>query len=547
MLPNSVFDLASPPKASGASKTQARPDAQNQKPAQAFQPMLEATRPAPERLAPKALPSREVVDASAKAPQIKADTKPRTDEPKPKAADSETITPKPEQPPVTQAKPQQPAPNPDMQAQNLSGHAEAEEGSIAEKTDPSSSGSTSTVPAHAGSLPSASMMLDPVQAKDAEQAEASADMAGDLPTTDGVVIALPDASLTLPMPVALALTASDPAHIAHQGEGEGAAPAAQLGALLQAGMAVAEDGGDDAVIATPEGEAANGEAASGKPAAPAIPLLAGGAGGTGEKPASEPPSLKSLTASSGGITQDAGLTSASAVAGQDAPSEIKPGMQANGTQTSGSIVPQIGHRLAPAEQGGAERFAGLADAPYGLRGLDSLGGLDALGGLGDFHQTVDRLLQDSRVQTHAMAQQQHLRPTPLQMLPIEIGMQAMRGSNSFQIRLDPAELGRVDVKLEVNTQGEVSAHLIVERPETLQMLRRDSTTLQYAFEQAGLKSSQDGLSFSLKGEGQNGQNQNQNGSTPGQKQEDDPLLKTQIEHLALRRVMIPHSSVDRVI
>jgi flagellar hook-length control protein FliK len=206
--------------------------------------------------------------------------------------------------------------------------------------------------------------------------------------------------------------------------------------------------------------------------------------------------------------------------------------EAKGTPTS---VPQIGSRLATPDQEGAERFSDIVDAPYGLRGF------------GEIVQTMDRILLDKAQAGASTQQSQHLRPTPLQMLPIEIGMQAMRGTNSFQIRLDPAELGRVDVKLEVNKQGEVSAHLIVERPETLQMLRRDSTTLQYAFEQAGLKSSQDGLSFSLKGEGQNGQQQSQNGSAPGREEDENTALKAQIEHLSLRRMMIPNSSIDRVI
>ncbi|MFC6740326.1 flagellar hook-length control protein FliK [Methylobacterium tardum] len=57
----------------------------------------------------------------------------------------------------------------------------------------------------------------------------------------------------------------------------------------------------------------------------------------------------------------------------------------------------------------------------------------------------------------------------------------------FQIRLDPVELGRIDVKLEIDkARGTVTTHLVVDRPETLAMLQRDAGQLQQALSQAGL-------------------------------------------------------------
>lgn len=149
------------------------------------------------------------------------------------------------------------------------------------------------------------------------------------------------------------------------------------------------------------------------------------------------------------------------------------------------------------------------------------------------------------------AGQDALRPTPLQMLPIEIGMQAVRGVTKFQIRLDPAELGRVDVQLEFKQDGEVKANLVVDRVETLAMLKRDAHTLQQAFEQAGLKQSPDGMSFSLRNEGQqNREGQRQDGNGDGRRNwspEDDALMGEVPPELAMRRVMIPNSSVDLMI
>lgn len=93
------------------------------------------------------------------------------------------------------------------------------------------------------------------------------------------------------------------------------------------------------------------------------------------------------------------------------------------------------------------------------------------------------------------------RATPLHVVPIEIGARALAGNKRFDIRLDPAELGRIDVSLEISDKGEVSAKLVVDRVETLHMLQRDARTLERAFEQAGLKPSEGGIDLSLRDPG----------------------------------------------
>ena len=72
------------------------------------------------------------------------------------------------------------------------------------------------------------------------------------------------------------------------------------------------------------------------------------------------------------------------------------------------------------------------------------------------------------------------------------------GKKRFEIRLDPPELGRIDVRLEIDSDGQVKSRLIVERSETLDMLRRDAPQLERALQQAGLKTSDNALEFSLR-------------------------------------------------
>ena len=102
-------------------------------------------------------------------------------------------------------------------------------------------------------------------------------------------------------------------------------------------------------------------------------------------------------------------------------------------------------------------------------------------------------------------------PVPLNGLAADIALRAAGGNSRFEIRLDPAELGRIDVRLDVDKHCNVTSHLTVERPATLDMLRRDAPQLQQALEQAGLKTGDSGLQFSLRDQSSSGQN-NDNGS-----------------------------------
>jgi flagellar hook-length control protein FliK len=80
----------------------------------------------------------------------------------------------------------------------------------------------------------------------------------------------------------------------------------------------------------------------------------------------------------------------------------------------------------------------------------------------------------------------------------EVVRQVQAGNSRFQIRLDPPELGRIDVKLDVDKSGNVSAKMTVERVETLDLMQRDRTALERALAQAGLDSNKTNLEFSLR-------------------------------------------------
>lgn len=88
-------------------------------------------------------------------------------------------------------------------------------------------------------------------------------------------------------------------------------------------------------------------------------------------------------------------------------------------------------------------------------------------------------------------------PVPLNGLAVELASRAQSGASRFDIRLDPAELGRIDVRIDIDRHGQVTSHLTVEKPETLAMLRQDSPQLQRALNEAGLKTADGALQFTL--------------------------------------------------
>jgi flagellar hook-length control protein FliK len=107
---------------------------------------------------------------------------------------------------------------------------------------------------------------------------------------------------------------------------------------------------------------------------------------------------------------------------------------------------------------------------------------------------------------------------PLSGLAVEISANAKAGNSRFEIRLDPPDLGRIDVRLDVDKNGQVTSRLFVEKSETLDLLRRDAPQLQQALQDAGLKTSDSGLQFSLRDQnpqqGQGNADGNGNGQNP---------------------------------
>jgi flagellar hook-length control protein FliK len=98
-------------------------------------------------------------------------------------------------------------------------------------------------------------------------------------------------------------------------------------------------------------------------------------------------------------------------------------------------------------------------------------------------------------------------------LAVAIAAKTQSGARQFDIRLDPPELGHIEVRLSIDANGKTEAHMTADQPATLSLLQKDSSSLTQALRDAGLDVSQSGLNFSLRS--QNGQGGGDNGGSRG--------------------------------
>ncbi|PJK28454.1 hypothetical protein CVT23_17295 [Minwuia thermotolerans] len=98
-------------------------------------------------------------------------------------------------------------------------------------------------------------------------------------------------------------------------------------------------------------------------------------------------------------------------------------------------------------------------------------------------------------QAHLQPQMPQNAAPAAQQLSVSIVRGAREGADKIDIQLHPAELGRVEVKLELGHDGRIMAVVSAERAETLEQLRRDVNQLEKALADAGFDTDRDSFTF----------------------------------------------------
>ncbi|MGB0694377.1 MAG: flagellar hook-length control protein FliK [Rhodospirillaceae bacterium] len=104
----------------------------------------------------------------------------------------------------------------------------------------------------------------------------------------------------------------------------------------------------------------------------------------------------------------------------------------------------------------------------------------------------------------------------LDQIKVNINKMVSKDVDRINVQLYPKHLGKIEVRMDVAKDGNVQAAIIADRPETLDMLRNDRSSLERALQEAGLKADSSSLEFSLRGQGgENSTANNANGDGGG--------------------------------
>ena len=249
----------------------------------------------------------------------------------------------------------------------------------------------------------------------------------------------------------------------------------------------------NASVATQASNPATSPAASTAPAAPAVPREAApelAAAAQQARPTSAPGAQLADRNNKVASVQAPAGSAGNRSNAQASPSSAAPQTQPSVTQTAPTAAEAVlqDNRIAASLPGQAGFEAQLAQP--------QTTGEQNLGLRTDQDLTLQRADGRSAAErpTH---EGQRFTPQSAQQLAAQITRRFANGNRVFDIRLDPAELGRVDVRLELSQDQRVQAILTVERPETLAELQRSARDLERALNEAGLELENDGLEFQL--------------------------------------------------
>ena len=101
---------------------------------------------------------------------------------------------------------------------------------------------------------------------------------------------------------------------------------------------------------------------------------------------------------------------------------------------------------------------------------------------------------------------------------VQIKKGVAEGLDKISIKLDPGNLGKVEIKLEIGHDGRLQAVIAADKPETLQLLQQDVKNLEQSLRDAGLKTDQQSLSFTLRDQNQANEGRDGNGAGNGRYQ-----------------------------
>lgn len=226
--------------------------------------------------------------------------------------------------------------------------------------------------------------------------------------------------------------------------------------------------------------------------------------GTAPSPGLTPPAAGTVAKADPAAAQGQGNQNAGASGGQG-------GQTANGGTAAAlaqaSAAASEGEAAPAAESG--DSFSALLAAQSKATGIaDKTAPANPVTGL----SAVAPMANPGRAQAAAPATATATTPRTLpaqvlEQISVHIDKAVKDGLDTVKIQLKPVELGKIEIKLEVASDGKVTATVTADKRETLAMLQNDQRGLEKALQDAGLKPDSSTTSFNLRGDAQSQQQQ----------------------------------------
>jgi flagellar hook-length control protein FliK len=114
---------------------------------------------------------------------------------------------------------------------------------------------------------------------------------------------------------------------------------------------------------------------------------------------------------------------------------------------------------------------------------------------------------------HAVVNQKaaHFKPNFTEQVEAPFKMLIKQGGGSIRLRLNPAELGHVDIQLDIHN-GQVTGRIVAQNPEVLEHLARDLHSLKQGLAESGLSLGEEGIVLLSDGDTQSREQPQQQGA-----------------------------------
>lgn len=226
---------------------------------------------------------------------------------------------------------------------------------------------------------------------------------------------------------------------------------------------------------------------------------------TANAPAAPPPAASASTPEAAPIESIAAMAQPTPApvtreAPQPRPAKLDPSAsKTDGEATTKADSPQAPHaKLAPpASQSATPQNTDAKPAGATLGQAQAPQNADASAA------QANAVMQASTTTTHASQATSHVehaaRAAPASAQVAREIVRQFDGENTrFELRLDPPELGRVEIRLEVSRDNRVTAVVAADNPQALAELARHARDLEQMLQSSGLELTENGLSFDLR-------------------------------------------------